>query len=280
MGDLPNNLVQIQHIGARTRERMASDRDVAAFADCGLGLAGSSLARAGFTFFRPAPDMRQLLVCTGGRGEVWLDHRWRDLTAGEAYYTPAGVPHAYRAKARGLWSLSWLTYPAAAPRAPRFAPKAPLVLPLNPRPFALAVEGLCEAVAHGAPQSERELWTRLLHQHMQAALAPATAQDPRLAALWSAVDADLAHPWTLAELAQRAGLGRESLRRACLAETGRSPLREVAHRRLRRAADLLRHTPDKVAAIGQRVGFTDPFAFSVAFKRAWGRSPRAHRGEA
>src|SRR6185312_11029512 len=69
MAELPNNLVQIQHIGARTRERMASDRDVAAFADCGLGLAGSSLARAGFTFFRPAPDMRQLLVCTGGRGE-------------------------------------------------------------------------------------------------------------------------------------------------------------------------------------------------------------------
>lgn len=277
MGGLPENLVEKQHVGAGTRERMAAARDVPAFAECGLSLAGLSEAARDFTFIRPAPTIHQLLACTAGQGDVWLDGAWRPLRAGEAYFTPAGVPHAYRARPAGPWHLAWAMYEPGAAHTPRFAPVQPVVVALNARPFALAIEGLCEAVAHGAPAAERELWTRLIHRHVLAALAPAQPHDPRLASLWTAVDADLARPWTLAELARRAGLSREALRRACLRETGRSPLRELSHRRLRRAADLLRHTPDKVAAIAARVGFSDPFAFSTAFKRDRGRSPRAFR---
>lgn len=277
MGGLPKNLVEKQHVGARTRERMAAARDVPAFADHGLTLAGLSEAAPDFTFIRPAPPIHQLLACTAGWGEVWAGDEWRPLRAGEAYFTPAGVPHAYRARPGGAWRLSWAMYAPGAPHTPRFSPAEPVVVALNARPFALAIEGLCEAIAHGGPAAERELWTRLIHRHVLAALAPAQTHDPRLAGLWTAVDADLARAWTLADLAQRAGMSRESLRRACLRETGRSPQRELTHRRLRRAADLLRHTPDKVAAIAARVGFNDPFAFSTAFKRARGDSPRAFR---
>ena len=37
---LPKNLVEMHAVGARTRERLASARQVPAFADCGLTLAG------------------------------------------------------------------------------------------------------------------------------------------------------------------------------------------------------------------------------------------------
>lgn len=277
MGRLPNDLVEMQHIGARTRERMAAAREVPAFADCGLTLAGLSVAAPDFRFTRLAPDIHQVLAGLEGEGDVWIAGHWRTLHAGEAYVTPAGPPHAYRARPRGGWRLAWAMYAPGAAGTPRFPSTGPVVVALNPRPLGLAIEGLCEAVAQGAPATERELWTRLIHGHVQAALAPAQSHDPRIACLWTAVDADLAHPWTLAELARRAGLSREALRLACVRETGRSPLREVAHRRLRRAADLLRHTPDKIAAIAARVGFSDPFAFSTAFKRSLGRAPRVFR---
>jgi AraC-like DNA-binding protein len=39
------------------------------------------------------------------------------------------------------------------------------------------------------------------------------------------------------------------------------------------AADLLRDTEDTVAAVARAVGYDDPFAFSVAFKRVRGASP-------
>lgn len=277
MSQLPKDLFEMHNVGPLTRERIVSDRQVPAFKEYKLALVGSSEARHGFYFVRQLPDMRQLLICIAGAGEVWIEGAWRELTAGEAYLTPAGVPHAYRAKTKGAWSLCWVIYHAMADKAPRSTRPLPSVLNVNARAFALTIEGLCEAVAHHGVQAESELWTRLVHHHVQTALTPSGSHDPRLATLWSAVDADLAHPWTLAGLAKRAGLSREALRRACLANTGRSPLREVTHRRLRRAADLLRHTPDKIAAIAVRVGFSDPFAFSTAFKRAWGRSPRHHR---
>jgi AraC-like DNA-binding protein len=277
MTPLPKDLVEMHAVGTRTRERLASARQVPAFADCGLTLAGLSEARAGFTFHRHAPDMHQLLASLEGIGEVWLDNRWQPLPAGRAYFTPAGVPHAYRARPRAVWRVAWTMYAPGSPHTPRFSPAIPIIIPLNPRPLALALEGLCEAVAHATGPAESELWTRLTHHLVLTALAPAQARDPRLTRLWSAVEADLAHPWTLAELSQRAGMSREALRRACQRETGRSPQRELNHRRLRRAADLLRHTSDKIAAIAARVGFSDPFAFSTAFKRARGQGPRSWR---
>jgi AraC-like DNA-binding protein/mannose-6-phosphate isomerase-like protein (cupin superfamily) len=279
MGRMPKDLVEMQHIGVRTRERMAAARDVPAFADCGLTLAGLSEAAPDFGFTRLTPDMHQLLACLEGRGDVWVDGAWRPLEPGAAYFTPAGTPHAYRAGPTGTWRLCWTMYAPTAPPSPRFIPTQPVVVALNSRPLWLAIEGLCEAVAHGGQNAERELWTRLIHHHVLAALAPTQSHDPRLASLWSAVDTDLAHPWTLAELARRAGMSREALRRACLRENGQSPLRELSRRRLHRAADLLRHTPDKIAAIAARVGFGDPFAFSTAFKRARGHTPRAYRGK-
>jgi transcriptional regulator GlxA family with amidase domain len=47
--------------------------------------------------------------------------------------------------------------------------------------------------------------------------------------------------------------------------------------RITLAADLLRETNDTVESIARRVGYTNAFALSVAFKRVRGLSPTAHR---
>ena len=47
--------------------------------------------------------------------------------------------------------------------------------------------------------------------------------------------------------------------------------------RLRRAADMLKTTPDTVTEIAGRCGYSDPNYFSVAFSRKFGVSPREYR---
>ncbi|MEV6154472.1 helix-turn-helix domain-containing protein [Nonomuraea sp. NPDC052129] len=42
-------------------------------------------------------------------------------------------------------------------------------------------------------------------------------------------------------------------------------------------SDLLRDTDMSIAAVARAVGYEDPFAFSVAFKRARGASPSLWR---
>lgn len=72
-------------------------------------------------------------------------------------------------------------------------------------------------------------------------------------------------------------MSKENVRRVCLNDFGVSPMRQLARLRMSRAAELLAFTTDKLALIAERVGYGDPFSFSVAFKREMGRSPSAFR---
>jgi AraC-like DNA-binding protein/quercetin dioxygenase-like cupin family protein len=275
---IPFHLGEIHSVGPQTREQMVGALQAPAMQQHSLSLAGWSAARRGFFFVRQRPEMSQLLACVSGRGEVWLDDAWHPLRAGEAYATPPGAPHAYRATGPGIWQVCWAAYAGRGPQAWRFPLSAPTVLRGEVEPLRLAIAGLCACAAGPtAPETELHLWVQLVHRRVLATLQPGLAAEPRLARLWARVNADLAHAWALAGLAREAGMSREALRRHCLRECGRSPLREVSRLRLQRAMELLRHTPDKVAAIAPRVGFTDPFAFSTAFKRAHGVTPQAYR---
>lgn len=281
MGRIPFHLGEIHNVGAKTRERMVGTLQAPAMQQHGLSLVGWSAARRGFLFVRQKPDASQLLACISGHGEVWIDSAWRSLRAGEAYATPCEVPHAYRAVGPGVWQICWASYAATNSSPGSFPPKAPAVLRTEVEPLRLAIEGLCACAGQAdADESELALWAQLVHRRVTATLQPKVVAESQLNPLWARVNADLAHPWTLTELARAAALSREALRRRCLRECGHSPLREVTRLRLQRAAELLRHTPDKIAAIAQRVGFADPFAFSTAFKRLHGTQPSACRRQA
>ena len=54
-------------------------------------------------------------------------------------------------------------------------------------------------------------------------------------------------------------------------------MRLVLRLRMQRAESMLQSTDEPVAAIAARVGYENPFAFSVAFKRWSRQSPRAFR---
>ena len=98
-------------------------------------------------------------------------------------------------------------------------------------------------------------------------------QQGRLDKLWQLVDARIEQAWSLDDLAQLAGLARERLRQLCTKEYARSPMQQVAHLRMRRAAQLLEEESMPVQKIAGFVGYENAFAFSRAFKRIMGCSP-------
>ncbi|WP_181786468.1 AraC family transcriptional regulator [Streptomyces phytophilus] len=86
-----------------------------------------------------------------------------------------------------------------------------------------------------------------------------------------------AHPWTVAELAVRAGVSRAALARRFAELVGEPPMTYLTGWRLALAADLLREPDATVGAVARRVGYGSPFALSTAFKRVHGVSPQEHR---
>lgn len=91
------------------------------------------------------------------------------------------------------------------------------------------------------------------------------------------VEAHLAAPLRLGDLAAVAGLSAFHLQRAFRASQGVSPQVFVAHRRVARAKSLLRG-PDPLAAIAFACGFSSQSHLTRAFKAATGVTPGAYRG--
>jgi AraC family transcriptional regulator len=82
---------------------------------------------------------------------------------------------------------------------------------------------------------------------------------------------------TLAELAGLCGLSRRHLVRAFRQETGQSIGAFVQNSMMERARTLLRESRQPIKTVAANSGFTNPAAFSVAFRRASGQTPRSFR---
>ncbi|HET6740586.1 MAG TPA: AraC family transcriptional regulator [Kribbella sp.] len=88
---------------------------------------------------------------------------------------------------------------------------------------------------------------------------------------------DPAHRWSVAELAAEVGLSRATFAARFAKLVGQPPLTYLTMWRMTLAADLLRSTTETVTTIARKVGYEDPFAFSVAFKRVYSQSPTTWR---
>lgn len=101
--------------------------------------------------------------------------------------------------------------------------------------------------------------------------------DPAVGAALHAMHADPAHPWTVFALAAKADVSRATFFRRFTSAVGTAPLTYLTEWRMDLAAQLLRESDATIAAVARRVGYTDSFAFSTAFKRHRGISPSRAR---
>lgn len=103
------------------------------------------------------------------------------------------------------------------------------------------------------------------------------AADPAIRATLRRLHAEPGRECSVATLAAEAGLSRATFARRFSDAVGESPIAYLTRTRLDLAADLLRDSDVPVATVGQRVGYANPFVFSAAFKRRFGRSPQHYR---
>ncbi|MGP3955405.1 AraC family transcriptional regulator [Nonomuraea sp. 3N208] len=101
--------------------------------------------------------------------------------------------------------------------------------------------------------------------------------DPSISAALGAMHRDPAHPWTVAELAGRAGLSRAAFARRFTTLVGQPPLAYLTWWRLATAARLLQESDAPLGEISARVGYGSEFAFANAFKREYGLAPGRYR---
>lgn len=98
---------------------------------------------------------------------------------------------------------------------------------------------------------------------------------PRLGRALRALHNDVSQPWTVARLASVAGMSRAAFAAEFTRRVGRPPLAYLRSWRLTIARAALASDDAAVSSIASRVGYTSHSAFSNAFRRTFGYSPKA-----
>jgi AraC-like DNA-binding protein len=100
--------------------------------------------------------------------------------------------------------------------------------------------------------------------------------DRQIAAAIGAIHDDPARRWTVEALADRAGMSRSSFALRFREKVGAAPMDYLTRWRMLLAGDRLENSGDPVSAIARMLGYESESAFSTAFKRVMGCSPRQY----
>ncbi len=101
--------------------------------------------------------------------------------------------------------------------------------------------------------------------------------DKQMKAAITAMHDDPAHSWTLQELAERSGMSRSIFALKFKAAVGTSPMEYLTRWRMLLAGDRLTSSVDPISVIAVSLGYESESAFSKAFRRVMGCSPRQYR---
>ncbi|TDV44295.1 helix-turn-helix domain-containing protein [Actinophytocola oryzae] len=212
-----------------------------------------------------AAEWHQLIYATSGVLVVDTpEGRWT-LPRHRALWVSAGIVHTLRVIHRSALRILY-----TGERA-QLLPDGCRVLDVSPLLRELVVHLVEHAPLHLAdPRHARlvaVLRDLLADLPADAALLLPTPVDPRAVAA-----SELVTDLDVAALCRRVGVGRRTLERLFLAETGMSV---GQWRRRRRMLDAVAHLAGglPVADIAQRVGYTTPSAFSAAFRAELGVPP-------
>src|SRR5690606_15850815 len=91
------------------------------------------------------------------------------------------------------------------------------------------------------------------------------------------MEANLAEPLSLVEIADRVGLSRRQIERLFRQEMGRSPARYYLEIRLDRARHLLLQSTMPVVEVAVACGFVSASHFSKCYREVYARSPQQER---
>jgi len=100
--------------------------------------------------------------------------------------------------------------------------------------------------------------------------------DKQMCAAISSMHDDPAHRWTLQTLAERAGMSRSAFALKFKHTVGASPIEYLTRWRMLLAGDRLVTSGDSISIIAVSLGYESESAFSTAFKRVMGCSPRQY----
>lgn len=241
---------------------------------CGLGE-----NRGNYRWGRANPHMHHLLFTRSGAGVVRDNDKRQIVRKGDLAILPARHPYLYYI-AKEPWDHFYF----------HLTPKIwPMLdgdrITVRKSLFRQELEQLLvlyynEAARGGADSGETlepigEAILQYLRREVKSHVSPGESEmQARYKKLIRRINSDPGHGWTLKEMAAGFCLSPGRFVKVTKKMLKQTPMELVTRARMQKAAVLLGRTKEKLSNVAAKVGYGNYYAFSTAFKRFYGDSPR------
>lgn len=246
---------------------------------------GTFVAASGHYVERPNGTSQHILIaCLSGKGSCTVGGQEWKLEAGNLLFLPPREGHLYNADSKAPWTIFWMHFRGL--RAEDYlaslgvSSARPVVAVDDVTMLREAFEDTFRHATHGYNQAAMTglstAFTRLLglvKVHQRTPGSRSRQVEGRLLKVLARMRDDLAHPWTLEELARECHLGIPHFTELCRRQTGMPPLGLLIRFRLQKAMDLMQQRSHNVTEAALAVGYDDPFYFSRLFRKHMGIAP-------
>lgn len=223
----------------------------------------------------------QLTCCLQGSGVLEAGGMRYEVCAGDAFFLPAGVAHAYW-PTQDKWETCWFTFDGFA--AFQLLQQLELEGPVFVRgggttPVRSAMEQMLTAQTtdrlHGDYACSGLVYSCILAFHR--ALSGGAEENLPLRRAMACVERDYAQELSLTRLAGEAGVTPQHLCRLFRTALRMSPNDYIIQRRIQAAQKMIQAGELSLAEIAGAAGFSSAGYFSTVFRRCVGMSPSEYR---
>ncbi|MHC4885506.1 MAG: helix-turn-helix domain-containing protein [Planctomycetota bacterium] len=274
-------------LGESCRERTLTfpDERLQSLRDRGIEWGGVGEMRGAYEIRRHGLSSHLTVYTLNGSGWLKSDGIETVLKSGQLWLSPAGTAQEY-GLAGESWELVWFYLADRPPWRIRESGVRPS--PHGPR-LQHGMNGLLMELDQSSPSPPfnrdlLDLYGQLILRTLREEIGSQGGQPQdhrgfRLQQLLTHIRSNLQQVWSVEAMAAWCDLHISTQHFVRLFRTAFevSPMRLVTELRMGEARNLLLNTDYPHYTIAQRVGYTNPYAFSTAFKRQYGHSPRDYQ---
>jgi len=245
--------------------------------------AGITEAWPGYELERSAPRYHLLVYPMEGFGNVCTARQSYTVSREQVLIVPAGTPFGYRPH-QSRWYFLWFHLSRDDGWQQVQLNRVVVRKTAQTGPLGRLMEDFLRESRGRGPTAEKAaaLYSELILLNIRRELGQYeeetdTGFQSLLQHIWHKVNRDLRRAWTVESLADEMGMSSSHFHRLVRETQSVSPMKMVTRLRMERAQELLIMHDVPINVISEQVGYQNPYAFAVAFKRFSGVTPGEFR---
>ncbi|OGV50559.1 MAG: hypothetical protein A2017_20495 [Lentisphaerae bacterium GWF2_44_16] len=255
--------------------------------DEGIMYGGVSFLKDYYTIIRPEPRNSHLIFTLKGKGKLRVDGGEFELFPGTLYVGLHGMPQHYTLDG-DYWEIAWLNVADIPNELNAMIKLSPLI---RNSENGEKIKELIVAANNEYLKMDRHSFTALtsiaqlllitLWREFAVDKADADSECVKFQTLKNKIGADVGRNWNIKSLIKESGMFYTSVHfnRLCRKHLGMPAMKKVVSMRMNEAKKLLLSTDYPIGLIGERCGYCNAYAFSTAFKKHFGASPKKMRSQ-